>query len=373
MRFTINREYFVKGLGIASKAIASKTPVPLLMNLKLTLDNRGLVVVGSNGEMTIQSIVPYKVGSEDIIRNASKGETLVGSKIITDIARCVEGKEITLEVVDDTIIKIDDGKSSFQLNSIRAEEYPEINLDVEGTQFDIDCSMLSAIVDQTAFAASTKDQRPILKALNIEIAEGFLSATATDSARMAKKQLPIDINDSIAANISAKTIVDITRLFENEKSAHVSISEKKIMFIFGSTTISATLINGEYPNTKSIVPKNFSYFLEANAQELVSAMERVALISGEKENVIKLTMTEDTVEVSAKSSQTGSASENIGTFQYSGERLEISFNCNYVISAIRAIKSEDVTLAFIGEMKPFVIRNDKDDSVVQLVTPLRTY
>ena len=373
MRFTISKENFVRGLNIAAKAVISKSPIPILTNLKLSIETRGLVIVGSSGEITIQTVIPYKIGDTEIIRNASKGDALVGSKIITDIARCVEGNEITLEVVDDTIIQISDGKSSFQLNSIRPEEYPDINLDLDGVQFDIDCAVLTSIVDQTAFAASMKDQRPILKALNIEISEGVLSATATDSARMAKKELPIDVTDHLVANISAKTFIDITRMFETEKSVHVAVNEKKATFVFGSITVSTTLINGDYPNTKNIVPKNFNYFLEANALELVNAMERVALIAGEKDSAIKLTMTEDAVEISSKSSFTGSANESISTFQYSGERLEVCFNSSYVISAIKAIKSEDVTLAFIGEMKPFVIRNDEDATVIQLVTPIRAY
>ena len=84
-------------------------------------------------------------------------------------------------------------------------------------------------------------------------------------------------------------------------------------------------------------------------------------------------MTSEGVEVSTKSSQVGSASEKINVCQYEGERLEISFNSHYVIEAIKACGSEDVTLAFLGEMKPFVIKNSQDGSQIQLVTPMRTY
>lgn len=373
MRFTINREYFLKGLTIASRAIVSKVTIPLLSNLKLSLDSEGLYILGSNGELTIRYLIPYKVNDTEIIRNAAKGEILVASKIITEIARRVEGEEINFEVIDETAIQIDDGKSNFQLNSIRAEEYPDIDLDAKGVIFDMPCAQLVGIVDQTAFAASSKEQRASLTALNICIEDNKLTATATDSARMAKKIVDLDINDRISVNIPARTIVDITRLFENEKNVNVALDEKKALFNFGGTTVSTRLINDEYPNTKNLVPKNFNYFLQASSQELISAMERVSLLSGERENVVKLTMSEDSVEIAAKSSQTGSAKENISTFKFTGERLEVSFNCEYVISAIRALKTDEVVIAFIGEMKPFVVKNEQDESVIQLVTPLRTY
>jgi DNA polymerase-3 subunit beta len=84
-------------------------------------------------------------------------------------------------------------------------------------------------------------------------------------------------------------------------------------------------------------------------------------------------MDEEEVEVSARNDASGSATERISTFQYSGERLQVSFNSQFVIDAIKAVKSEDVVICFLGEMKPFVVKNPKDESVVELITPMRTF
>ena len=102
-------------------------------------------------------------------------------------------------------------------------------------------------------------------------------------------------------------------------------------------------------------------------------MERVSLFSTERENVIKLTMTNEYVEVSSKSLQVGSAVERIKSFDFNGERLEISFNSEFVKSAIKSLDVEEVTINFLGEMKPFTVVNKDDDSVIQLITPVRTY
>ena len=102
-------------------------------------------------------------------------------------------------------------------------------------------------------------------------------------------------------------------------------------------------------------------------------MERVSILSSDREPVVKLSMNEEEVEVSSKSDVNGSANESISTFQYTGERLEVSFNSIFVIDALKALKATDVSLRFQAEMKPFVVVDPKDDSAIELITPMRTY
>lgn len=374
MRFKIDREQFLKGLTIASKAIGSKSPIPVMMNVKLSLDEKGLSIIGSNNELSIKTVIPFKIGERDVIRDAQFGSTLVASKIITEIARRTADTELAFEIIDDTIAQISDSRSSFKLNSVRPEEYPEIDIEPTGVQVTLDSKLFIQMVEQTAFAASTKEQRPILTAVNL-VADGDykLTATATDSARLARKEIPLATPVKFVANVPARVLIEISKLLEGDGALSLSISDKKVLIAFNGTLVSSRLINGEYPNTKNIVPRSFAFFLEANSLELISAMERVSLLSIERENVVKLSMSEEGIEISAKSAEVGSAVEKIVTFQYTGERLEVSFNSDYVMAAIRAAQSEDVTLAFLGEMKPFVVKNAKDESQVQLVTPVRTY
>ncbi len=374
MKFTIDREQFLKGLMIAAKAIGSKSPIPVMSNVKIKMCEKGLELTGSNSEVTIQTTIPFRIAEKEIIRDENFGETLVANKFITEIVRRLEGQEVTFEVLDETIAKISDGKSDFKLNSVKAEEYPDIDLEMIGAKFQLSYVNFKELVDQTAFAASTRDQRPILTALNLEAVDGELTATATDSARLAKKTIRLDEKLSFTANVPAAVMTEVAHLLDDDDSLiTIAISEKKVVFSLNGTLVTTRLVNGEYPNTRHIVPHGFSYFLEANSQELIAAMERVSLLSVDRENVVKITMTEDSVEISTKSSQVGSATEKISTFQYTGDRLEVSFNSSYVMQAIKAAKCEDVTIAFLGEMKPFVIKNVKDESHVQLVTPVRTY
>ena len=167
--------------------------------------------------------------------------------------------------------------------------------------------------------------------------------------------------------------MEIDHLLETAEALQIALSDKKALFSFENTVVATRLIAGEYPNTKNIVPRVTNYSLEVNASDFLKAIDRVNILSIDRENVVDLYLDEDTVEISAKSTQVGSATEKIETFKFEGSNLQISFNSEFVSSAIKSLGSEDVTFLFVGEMKPFVIKNPNDDSVIQIVTPVRTY
>ena len=377
MKFKINREQFLKGLTVAAKPTNAKSPIPVLSNILLSLDEKGLHLLGSNGELAMKTLIPLKVNDLEVIRVYTEGECLVSSKIITEMIRKLEGNEIDFELFDGSIAKIEDGRTKYNLNSVRPEEYPEIDLDKNGVTFEVDSKKFIRLVDQTSFAASTKEQRPILTALHLEASEGELTAIATDSARLAKKTIEIKDNVVFSANVPARVLQEIAKTIETTpgvNSVEISVSDKKILFEFDGTVVSSRLIAGDYPNTKNIIPKAYNSFLEVNSSELLKAIERVALLAAnERENIVKLTMNEELVVISSRSPLSGSATETITTCKYSGDPLEISFNYLFVSAAVKACQSEDVNVGFLGEMKPFSVKVNDDPSHVQIVTPVRTY
>lgn len=370
MRFTINREYFLKGLNIVTRPIPTKSFVASLVFVKVSLDNDGLTLIGSNETIAIQTIIPFKDNEKEVIRNFKNGAILVSGKMLFDIVRKVDGEEISFEVIDDSIVEITDNKTSIQLNSAPADEYPEYDFNEKGTEFHIDTKELIALVEQTSFAAATKENRPMLTALNIVGEGNKITAAALDAARYSRKDVTISTDINFVANIPSKTINEIIRMFEDTKDVNIVVNDKKMFFKFNTTIISSNLLNGEYPNIKTLVPKTFNYFLEVNAQEFLAAIDRVSLLSNEK-CTVKLVMSADEVEVSSTTSETGSAKEKIPNFNFTGDRLEILFNANYVIDAIKALRSDDIVLQFIAEMKPFTIKSTKDENIIELITPVR--
>ena len=373
MRFTIKREEFLKGLSTATRAVANKVNVAVLANLKIELTENGLFITGSNYDLTIKTQVPYRFNGVEIIRNYKEGATLINAKLITEIARKMESEEITIDVIDSTIATVSDNKSEYRLNCVRPEEYPDLDLEPNGTTLTISRADFDSVVSQTAFAASLKEQRPILTAMNLEASNGVLTATTTDSARLAKKDISVPEDVHFVANVPAKMMVEVNHLLEGLESVDVAFSDKKALFSLGRTVVASRLIAGDYPNTKNIIPRNTSYQLEVNSSDLIKAIDRANILSMDRENVVDLTMSENGIEISAKSQQVGSAIERIDVFKFIGTDLKVSFNSEFVVAAIKALNCEDVTFSFVGEMKPFVVKNALDDSVIQIVTPVRTY
>ena len=343
MRFTIKREELLKGLAVASRAVASKVAVAVLANLKIELNENGLFITGSNYDLTIKTFIPYRYGDKEIIRNYKEGATLINSKIITEIARKMESEEITLDVIDSTVAIVSDNRSEYKLNCVRPDEYPDLDLEASGTEITLSKADFDSLVSQTAFAASLKEQRPILTALNLEASEGVLTATATDSARMARKQVKIPSDVKFVANIPAKMMSEVAHLIEGLSEISIAFSDKKALFTLDRTLVASRLVAGEYPNTKNIVPKITNYSLEVNASDLLKAIDRANILSIDRENVVDLTMSESGVEISSKSSQVGSAVEKIDLFKFEGQNLRVSFNSEFVNAAVKALGSEDVT------------------------------
>ena len=140
----------------------------------------------------------------------------------------------------------------------------------------------------------------------------------------------------------------------------LSISSKKIIFNLKNTKISTRLISGVYPDTSKIIPTSFLYSLDSSSQSIVNAIDRASLLSPEKSNFVKMSLSEDSFVISSKSLEIGSVVERIKNFIYHGDRLDISFTARYVIDAIRAIGSEEVTILLNGDMKTFIIKNKND-------------
>ena len=374
MKFTIKRNEFLRAVTQTSKFIPTTSPNPILLDLALVVIEEGLVLYGGNGEVFSEAFIPFVSNDKEIIRDYKEGSILINAKILNEIVKTVDGDEITLEIVEDGLAKLEnDNNTKYSLTVTRFEEYPDCNFEETGTKIVIDAKKFQEAVNQVSFAASQKNTRVQLKAVNFENNGTNLVFTATDGSRLAKKELPSDCQNLFSINIDAKTLSEAARTLENEKEIEIYVSDKKILFKYTNSKIITNLIGGDYPNVKNIIPKTYYYYLEVNANDFLSAINSVAMLTLDRENIVKVTMVEGNVVVSSKSQLSGSGEKILSLFRYTGERLEISFNYHYVVDAIKALGSQDVLISFVGEMKPFTITDKNDTSNVHLITPVRTY
>lgn len=371
MKLSIDRSRFLKLLTTVNVAIGQKSPTPAFLNFKLEMTDLGLKVLGSDNDLTIQSTLPIIENDKVLISDYECGSTLISAKYLLEIIRRLDSNVVHLEIVDDVIVQISDEKSHFQLNSMKAEEYPDLDLSVTGVKVNLKAEDYKKIVVQTAFAASNKEVRPILTAVNAKSDGSKAEFVATDSYRLAKKTFKLS-SHPFEANIPVKALTEVSKLIENEDVV-LNVSLNKVIFEFANTVVYSRLINGDFPKTSRMIPNNYPYELKVNGAKFIDAMQRVSLLAVERERIVKLSLSENAVEVSSKSEQIGSANEKVELYQYEGGRFDISFNVDYVSDAIKAAQSEDVILSFAGEMNAFRVTSCEDDSIVQIITPVRSY
>ena len=372
MKFTIAKDYLMNALNVVVRAISPKNPNPILTGIKFELNSNGLYLTGSDSDLSILTKIPLKENDQTIITVADYGIAIISSRYVLDIIRKLEGSSVEFEVIDNTVL-IRDQISEFKLNCMSTEDYPPLEIDVEGVKFGIDAALVKQIVDQVGFAASTNENRPILTGVNFKSNGHTLTCVATDSFRLARKVVPIETGSSFNITIPAKTLAEIGRVLDNERNVELNLNDKRACFKMVHTIVVSRVISNPYPNTDQIVPENFGAELTVGAQGFCSAIDRASLLASANTNIVQLSADSQEVKISSRNQEVGSVIEKISTFKYQGDKLDISFSAKFAMEAIRALGSEEVTLKFNESAKPFVVVNKNDPSVVQLILPAVTY
>ena len=377
MKFKINKNEFLKGLLQVGKIIPIKHTNPIFVNIKLELTTDSLILTGSNGDLSITTSIPFFRNNQEIIRDVQLGSILANSDILCNIVKRLDGEEIAFDVLDDNEARIEvDDKASFNLHCIDANEYADLDFSFKGVKIILDASEIANVVSQVSFAASIKNVKPVLTGVNIEGSGSKINFVATDSARLAKKEVEAEISEVFNTTVPVRTFQEIARSITDEDKITLYINDRRILVELKDTIISSVLLPGTYPNVKNIIPKNFLYTLEVDANDLIKTIETANVFSastGEKGATIRCYMSQENVVFRCSSDQNGNSSVMLNLFKYTGERLEISFKCEYVLNAVKSLKTSEILLCFQGEMKPFVIIGKNDPSVIQLLTPVKTH
>ena len=371
MKFQVSRSDLLNELTIVSRAVSLKSPVPTLTGIKIEAVNNELHFTGSENDISIYSILKKSESTELSIQE--EGTIILSAKYICDIIRKMEDDIITIEIIDGTLTRICGTSSDFKINGHAGNDYPFIDFSIPNQSFVLSSNSLKEIIDQTIFATSDKEARPVLTGVNFKCEKGSLCFVATDSYRLAKKIISTESDMNFAITIPSKTLNEVNKTLVENEDVTIAVNDRKIQFIIGNTIIQSRLIEGAYPETSRLIPQTFDYELTINSSELLGAIDRCILMKYDGVSTIRLSMTPERVELFSKSQELGSVKEVLEDAEFKGNKLEISFSGNYAIEAIRALNEEKIHIYFSGDMKPFIIRGEKDESCLQLILPVRTY
>ncbi len=367
MNFKIKRLELLNALTKVSRAVSMKSPLPVLTGIKFDLQENELILTGSDSDITIQTHITENI---EIIET---GSVVLSSRYILEIIKKIDSEFVHIYIVDGTLTRIEGANSRFDLNGTSYMDYPRIDLSQSGAHLQMNSQNLKNAIEQTSFATSEKETRPVLTGVNFKAKNHVLECIATDSYRLAKRVLTIESDISFNIIIPKKSLIEISRIIEKDEIIDLYVSDRKVLFILDSALIQTRLIDGTYPDTSRLIPDEYNYSMIIDSISLLNSIDRASLLSNEQSNIVKLSMNEDNVMLSSYSQEIGSVEENLSKAFYKGDSLSISFSAKYLTDAIKSINSEKVRILFTGEMKPFIIKDFESEDIIQLVLPVRTY
>lgn len=372
MKFTIEKNILLDNLSNVVKAISTRNIIPILNGVKFDLNEEGLFLTASDSELTIRAFI----NKDDINNIESTGSIIIQSKYILDIIRKMPNDLINFELMDGLKIKISSGASQYDLNCLESKEYPTLKMEEISNPIVVDGLTFKTIISQTAFAISTQELRPLLTGLNFRINGDVFECIATDSYRLAKKTVKLAEPSDMEVNIviPGKNIMELDKIIVDDEPVQMHVFNNKVLFKYKNILFQSNLLSGTYPNTSNLIPNDFSIIVNTKLSDYYSAIDRAALLTQSKEkNIVKMRIKNNQMIINSYASEIGKVEEKLDIESQSDAVIDISFSAKYMLEALRTLKDEELLILLNGEVKPIVIKSINDESLIQLILPIKTY
>ncbi|MFC4077226.1 DNA polymerase III subunit beta [Salinithrix halophila] len=377
MKFRISRSALTEAVSQVSKAVSQKTTIPILTGIRATVDEEGLWLTGSNSDLTIQVAVPAQRDDKDQVKVEIIGSVVLPGRIFADIVRKLPGEEVDWVVDERWKTTLRSEQAQFELKGLDPEEYPRLPQLHEDQMFSLPSELLKSMIRQTGFAVSASEARGVLTGVLWQLKEGKLNFVATDSHRLSRRQAEVEAPADFTVDnvvVPGKSLSELAKILQESNGwVDVVLSENQLLVRTENLLFFSRLLDGTYPDTNRVIPQGGKTEIVLSTKELLQSVDRAALISRDgRDNVIKWTVKEEgTVQVHSAAQDVGSVLEEV-TAKVSGEEMDISFNAQYMLDALRAVDSDEIQIVLTGTMTPFVIQPaDRDDSL-HLIVPIRT-
>ncbi|MER1987757.1 MAG: DNA polymerase III subunit beta [Solibacillus sp.] len=378
MRFEIMRDRLIDGLNDVMKAVSSKTTTPILTGIKIDVTTEGMTLTGSDADITIQTFIPAEENGQQLMAIETTGSIVLQARMFNEIVRKLPTNEVEIQVTGNLATTIRSGKSEFNLMAQDATEYPLLPEVSANRQFELPTDLLKSMIRETVFAVATSESRPVLTGVNLIINKNELICVATDSHRLARRKVNVENlpENTGAIVIPGKSLNELNKILEDSTNpVQIAITNQQVLFKADNVLFFSRLLEGNYPDTSRLIPEDYQTNLTINGKALLQAIDRASLLAREdRNNVVRFeTLENNTVKISSNSPEIGKVEELIQVETLEGEDLKISFSAKYMMDALKAIDSQDVVIEFTGTMRPFILRGAEDDSILQLILPIRTY
>ena len=376
INFSINKNLFLQALNTTKRAISHKNAIPILSTVKIDVTSEGITLIGSNGQISIENFISIKNENAGLLITSS-GSILLEATFFINVVSSLPDITFDFKEIEQKQIVLTSGKSEITLKGKDADQYPRIQEISVSTPLVLETSVLKKIINETAFAASIQESRPILTGVHFVLTENKnLKTVATDSHRMSQKKIILEENgDNFDVVIPSRSLREFSAVFTDDiETVEIYFTNNQLLFRSENISFYTRLLEGNYPDTDRLIPTEFTSVITFDKNNLRYAMERARLLSNATQNgTVKLEIINGVVSAHVNSPEVGRVNEEIDTVSISGQDLTISFNPTYLIDSLKAIDSEKVTISFISAVRPFtLLPSDDTENFIQLITPVRT-
>ena len=366
MKLSVMQENLARGLSIVSRAVSSRSTLPVLANVLLKTEDAGLKLTATNLEIGITYWVPGKVDED--------GATTVPARLLTDLVNSLPpGDKVELEVTAGDTLHVKAGRFQTHIKGISDEEFPAIQTAGDRPTTRIAQNVLRRALAETAFAAASDEARPILTGVLARFEGDQLTLAAADNYRIAVKTVPIlDPVPETSVVIPARALNELSRVLadvDDPVDVVLAGARNQVLFHLDGIDLVSRLIDGQFPNYRQLLPEAYEHELTINREELLEVVRRISLMA-QKNAPLRLSFSEGEVKVSAQTPDVGEASEPL-PIPFAGEPFEIGFNPDFLTVGLESAGAEEVVLKLISPLRPGLVESADASGFLYLIMPIR--
>ena len=367
MKLSTHREALLQPLSQVIGVVERRQTLPVLANFLLRAEGDRLQVTGTDLEVELIASC-----SADV---QQAGEITVPARKLLDICRALpDGTEVHLSV-DGEQANLKAGRGRFTLSTLPASEFPETDAVEVLQSFEVDADKLKTLIDKTAFSMANQDVRYYLNGLLLDFMEdGKLRAVATDGHRLSMSEFDGELAEATTRQVIVprKGVMELQRMLndQGDEATSLALGKSHIRLQKGHTRFTSKLIDGRFPDYQAVIPVGADKVIKVDRELFTNTLQRAAILSNEKYKGVRLEIADQAMKITAHNPQQEEAVEDIEV-EHGFERLDIGFNVTYLLDALNALDSEEITLATRDANSSCVLRNPDNENTLHVVMPLK--
>ena len=373
MKMTIRTAELAKALYRVQGIVDKKSAMPALSHVLLEVKaDQTLEVLATDLDVWLKG--SYSIETSEA---GEEGAIVVKARQLYDIVKSLAGDTITLESEDNNWVRIKGGNSNFRLVGMAADEFPKLPEPNQGPLFSVPASDLVEMIDRTLFCVSTDSNRHNLAGIYCESADGnTLRMVATDGHRlaMAERSFDSEINIENGVIVPRKGFQELKRVLsdsgESIATVEMSFGTNSGILKAGTVVLYTQLIEGQFPDYQQVIPKSSSHTARIGRSDFAEALRRIGILAQGRASGVKLTFSDNNLELAAQDPEFGEANENM-PIEFAGDALTVGFNARYILDVLALAHDEAVSFELSDELSPGVLRPVENGGFLAVVMPMR--